>query len=153
MAFNENTRVKVHAILHLTRLGYEYFSLKNAVWDENANIFTQIIDKSIKRINPFYKKTDLKTKNNSKNYKNGNAFENIAAASGCTLKKVYPYEGYTDTQRIVNELKDLLDYEDLGWAFYKRLMSSSGVKMIDFETFEKNSFHVFFYILQRRRGI
>ena len=33
-------------------------------------------------------------------------------------------------------------YEDLGQAFYKRLMSSSGVKLIDFENFEKNSFHV-----------
>jgi hypothetical protein len=31
---NEDTRVKLPAILHLTRLGYNYISLKNAVWDE-----------------------------------------------------------------------------------------------------------------------
>ena len=33
MAFNEDTRVKIPAILHLTRLGYEYVSLKS---DERA---------------------------------------------------------------------------------------------------------------------
>lgn len=30
MAFNENTRVKIPAILHLTQRGYEYVSLKSA---------------------------------------------------------------------------------------------------------------------------
>ena len=52
MAFNENTRVKIPAILHLTQLGYKYVSLKNAVWDESTNIFTDIFAESIKRINP-----------------------------------------------------------------------------------------------------
>ena len=52
MAFNENTRVKIPAILHLTQLGYKYVSLKNAVWDTDTNIFTDIFAESIKRINP-----------------------------------------------------------------------------------------------------
>ena len=43
MAFNENTRVKVPAILHLTRLGYRYISLKDHVWDTNTNIFGAIL--------------------------------------------------------------------------------------------------------------
>ena len=43
MAFNEDTRVKIPAILTLTRLGYKYLSLKNAVWDTSTNIFTNII--------------------------------------------------------------------------------------------------------------
>ena len=141
MAFNENTRVKIPAILHLTRFGYEYVSLKNAVWDENTNIFTEIFEKSINRINPSYKKTTPKTKSNNKDYKNDDTFENIAADSA-TLNKVDPYESFIDTQRIINELKDLLDYEDLGRAFYRRLMSSTGIKLIDFENFENNSFHV-----------
>lgn len=32
MAFNQNTRVKIPAILHLCRLGYEYLSLKGVKW-------------------------------------------------------------------------------------------------------------------------
>jgi len=42
MKHNEDTRVKLPAILHLTRLGYEYLSLKDAVWDEQTNIFTEL---------------------------------------------------------------------------------------------------------------
>lgn len=52
MAFNENTRVKIPAILHLCRLGYEYISLSKAPRDESTNIFTDIFAESISRINP-----------------------------------------------------------------------------------------------------
>jgi type I restriction enzyme R subunit len=51
MAHNEDTRVKIPAILHLCRLGYKYLSLKDSIWDEETNIFPQIFEKSIQRIN------------------------------------------------------------------------------------------------------
>ena len=51
MAFNEDTRVKIPAIITLTRLGYKYLSLKNAKWDNETNIFTDIFSQSIKKIN------------------------------------------------------------------------------------------------------
>ncbi|MDN5113049.1 type I restriction endonuclease subunit R [Aliarcobacter butzleri] len=51
MKFNEDTRVKIPSILHLTRLGYEYISLKNSKWDENTNIFKDIFLESVKNIN------------------------------------------------------------------------------------------------------
>ncbi len=51
MSFNENTRVKIPAILHLTRLGYDYLSLSGAKLDEETNIFTNIFNESILRIN------------------------------------------------------------------------------------------------------
>ena len=51
MAFNENTRVKIPAILHLRRLGYQYISLLNAKRDENTNIFTGLFSESLIRIN------------------------------------------------------------------------------------------------------
>ena len=35
-----------------------------------------------------------------------------------------------------------MDYEDLGKKFYERLTATSGIKLIDFEKFENNSFHV-----------
>jgi type I restriction enzyme R subunit len=52
VAFNENTRVKIPALIHLERLGYEYLSLKEAKWDKETNIFEEILDKSLKQINP-----------------------------------------------------------------------------------------------------
>jgi len=49
--FNEDSRVKIPSILHLTRLGYEYISLKDASWDENTNIFKDLFVESMKNIN------------------------------------------------------------------------------------------------------
>jgi len=48
---NEDTRVKIPSILHLTRLGYEYLSLRDATWDLDTNIFTDVFKKSITKIN------------------------------------------------------------------------------------------------------
>ena len=60
MSFNENTRVKIPAILHLCKLGYEYVSLSKSKHDESANIFTDIFAESILRINPEMEKGDAK---------------------------------------------------------------------------------------------
>lgn len=60
MAFNENTRVKIPAILHLCRLGYNYLSLSTSKRDENTNIFTDIFLASLMRINPEVEATELK---------------------------------------------------------------------------------------------
>ena len=60
MAFNENSRVKIPTILHLVRLGFEYLLLKGQTWDETTNIFTEIFNKSIKRLNPEITDGDVK---------------------------------------------------------------------------------------------
>jgi type I restriction enzyme R subunit len=60
MSFNENTRVKIPAILHLCRLGYEYVSLSKSTHDESTNIFTDIFTESILRINPELAEGDVK---------------------------------------------------------------------------------------------
>jgi len=104
MAFNENTRVKIPAILHLTRLGYEYVSLKNAVYDRDTNIFTDIFSERIRHINP-------------------------------AVEKLEP-------TIVLNDIKDTLDFDDLGQAFFKKLTAVSGIKLIDFENFSNNAFHV-----------
>jgi type I restriction enzyme, R subunit len=53
MAFNEDSRVKLPAILHLTRLGYQYIPRKNHhLRREETNIFPQLFTESIARINP-----------------------------------------------------------------------------------------------------
>jgi len=58
MSFNENTRVKIPAILHLCKLGYSYLSLGKAKWDESTNIFTDVFKSSISRINPDLDESD-----------------------------------------------------------------------------------------------
>lgn len=60
MSFNENTRVKIPAILHLCRLGYEYRSLTSSTWDLSTNIFTDIFAESLTKINPGIEQSDIK---------------------------------------------------------------------------------------------
>lgn len=106
MKFNEDTRVKIPSILHLTRLGYEYISLKNSKWDENTNIFKDIFLESVKNINK------EKKLNND------------------------------EILRVYDDISLLLENDDLGKAFYDRLTEKSGIKLIDFEDFNNNTFNV-----------
>ena len=102
---NENSRVKIPAILHLMRLGYDYLSLKNENWDKPTNIFPEIFIESLCRINP-----DLSP---------------------------------DDARRLLTDITIELDNEDLGQKFYERLTNQSGgKKLIDFQNFNNNSFHV-----------
>lgn len=54
--FNEDTRVKLPALVHLTRLGYKYLSQKSSSFKENlipeTNIVRNIFDEAIHRLNP-----------------------------------------------------------------------------------------------------
>ncbi|MDQ3190452.1 MAG: type I restriction endonuclease [Bacteroidota bacterium] len=104
MAFNEDSRVKIPAILHLIRLGYEYLSLSTQQWDESTNIFTAIFNDSIRRLNPELNDGDIK--------------------------------------RFYDEVSLCLENEDLGKAFYKKLTAKSGIRLIDFENFQNNTFNV-----------
>jgi type I restriction enzyme R subunit len=60
MSFNENTRVKIPAILHLCRLGYDYLSLSKSTHDESTNIFSDLFSESIRRINPDLEESSIK---------------------------------------------------------------------------------------------
>ncbi len=106
MKFNEDSRVKIPAILHCMRLGYEYLSIKNKNLDrdKSSNIFKNIFLKSIKNINP-----------------------------GISEK---------DCLNTLNKTILSLDNADLGKLFYEKLTSKSGVKLIDFENFNNNTFQV-----------
>jgi type I restriction enzyme, R subunit len=104
MRFNEDSRVKIPTILHLTRLGFEYLSLKSAEWDIDSNIFSEIFIAALLRINPQ------------------------------TLR--------ADAERQLAELKLSLDNIDLGKVFFEKITNRSGIKLIDFDNFNNNSFHV-----------
>lgn len=102
--FNEDSRVKIPAILHLMRLGYKYLSLKGQSWDIDTNIFPDVFKAAIGKINP--------------------GIEDAEAG------------------RLLEDVKLLLDNEDLGKAFFECLSERSNTKLIDFENFHNNSFHV-----------
>lgn len=104
MAFNEDSRVKIPAILHLIRLGYTYISRREQNRLEETNIFSDIFIASVQRINPTIEHQDIK--------------------------------------RYLEEITLKLDFDDLGKEFYKSITATSGVKLIDFENFANNSFHV-----------
>jgi type I restriction enzyme, R subunit len=104
MKFNEDSRVKIPAILHLTRLGYSYLSLKSLQCDEATNFVPSLFLESLQRINPTATEDEI--------------------------------------SRLLGELSLLLDNEDLGRAFYERITGTSGLRVIDFENFDQNSFHV-----------
>lgn len=104
MKFNEDSRVKIPAILHLVRLGYDYLSLKDASWDESTNIFPDIFKGSVGRINPELSESEI--------------------------------------SRYLDEISLTLENEDLGKAFYEKLIARSGVRLIDFENFDNNDFRV-----------
>ncbi|MCT8988285.1 type I restriction endonuclease subunit R [Shewanella phaeophyticola] len=102
--FNEDSRVKIPAILHLMRLGYKYLSLKGQSWDLDTNIFPDVFKTAIGKINP-----DIED---------------------------------AEAGRLLEDVKLLLDNEDLGKAFFERLSERSNTKLIDFENFNNNTFHV-----------
>lgn len=104
MKFTEDTRVKIPAILHLTRLGYEYLSLKDQRWDLDTNIFPELFCQAISKINPGRDDADV--------------------------------------GRLLEDVKLTLDNDDLGQAFYNKLADRSGIRLIDFENFNNNDFHV-----------
>ncbi|ATP55718.1 restriction endonuclease subunit R [Pedobacter ginsengisoli] len=51
MAFNENSRVKIPALLHLMKLGYQYIPISLQNRREDTNIFEDIFVESLMRIN------------------------------------------------------------------------------------------------------
>lgn len=104
MHFNEDSRVKIPALLHLVRLGYTYVVRSKHDRIEETNIFSELFILSISKINP-----------------------------GVDVNEI---------ERLLAELTLKLDFDDLGRDFYKSLTTTSGIKLIDFENFNNNSFHV-----------
>lgn len=51
MTHNEDSRVKIPAILHLLKLGYEYIPMRQQIRREDTNIFSEIFVQSVERIN------------------------------------------------------------------------------------------------------
>lgn len=61
MTFNEDSRVKLPAILHLCRSGFNYISLAKATWNTENNIFPSIFYESIQFLNPEMEPSEIKT--------------------------------------------------------------------------------------------
>ncbi|MGD8122398.1 type I restriction endonuclease subunit R [Vibrio sp. TRT 2004] len=58
------------------------------------------------------------------------------------VSRINPDMTSDDVARLLEEVKLSLDNQDLGRAFFNKLKARSGTKLIDFENFSNNSFHV-----------
>jgi type I restriction enzyme R subunit len=58
------------------------------------------------------------------------------------IGKINPGIESAEAGRLLDDVKLLLDNEDLGRVFFERLSERSNTKLIDFENFNNNSFHV-----------
>ena len=104
--FNEDSRVKIPALIHLTRLGYNY--LPRLKWQNihsETNIFINQFKEGVSRIN-------------NKQYSD------------------------SEIDTFINEISTQLDNDDLGKKFYNSLKGNFKCKLIDFENFNNNVFHI-----------
>ncbi|MDC4183627.1 HsdR family type I site-specific deoxyribonuclease [Mycoplasma bradburyae] len=106
--FNEMTRVQLPAIVHLTRLGYQYIGkiteeMKGDFYDPETNILIKIFKEQFAKLNP---------------------------------------DHVDKFEEIIRDIKVDLNNDDLGKSFYKKLISVSPYKFIDFENINNNTFHV-----------
>lgn len=101
--FNENSRVKIPALVHLGRLGYEYLSLKGAHWDPRSNIFPAVFEAAVLRINPQLRSPQIPA--------------------------------------LLDELGLSVNNPDLGRDFHRRLAVRSGIRLVDFDNPDNNSWH------------
>ena len=126
----EDTRVKLPALFHTTRLGYNYVSLKNYLKedkkiDAETNIFIDIFKEAISKINKSeYSKSSTEL-----------VVEFLSQSLG--------------TEKTVHKLSDSLSNEDLGRKFYNYIVNGIDVegcpekiKLIDFEHPENNTYNV-----------
>lgn len=58
------------------------------------------------------------------------------------ILKINPGIDTDEASRLLADIKLELDYEDLGRVFFERLIDRSNIKLIDFDNFNNNSFHV-----------
>lgn len=105
--FNEATRVQMPALVHLSRLGYEYFGkitedMNGTEYDGDTNILLKVFREQFKNLNP-------------------------------------NHEG--EVEEVLRNIKQELDNDDLGKSFYKKLISISPIKLVDFENISNNTFH------------
>lgn len=105
--FNEATRVQMPALVHLDRLGYDYFGkisedMAGTIYDSDTNILLEVFKAQFHLLNPGHE---------------------------------------SEFEQALKNIRQELDNDDLGRSFYKRLISISPVKLIDFEYPENNIYH------------
>ena len=139
MNFNEDSRVKLPALLTLTRLGFDYLSLKNShKIDEEGFALNNQADPLAATKNQDKKvafkdsKDRLKSqegicadnKNSHKINSQTNIFIEIFAQS---IAKINPHATQDEINTLLNELDKRLDYDDLGQSFYEYLIKTQGL--------------------------
>lgn len=120
--FTEATRVQLTAIQHLARIGYTYLGKIS----ESGAVSVSATSKGAPGTTPAIP-YDPET----------NILVDIFAEQ---FKKLNP-AATVSAQSVLSDIQKELDDDDLGQQFYKRLTSSSTLRLIDFEHPENNTYH------------
>lgn len=120
--FTEATRVQLTAIQHLARIGYTYLGKIS----ESGAVPISATSKGTPGTTPAIH-YDPET----------NILVDIFAEQ---FKKLNP-AATVSAQSVLSDIQKELDDDDLGQQFYKRLTSSSTLRLIDFERPENNTYH------------
>ena len=115
----EDTRVKLPALFHCKRLGYNYISLKDylkegKLIDQDTNIFLDIFKDSVSRIN------------NTGIFRDSHTYYDKDSAK-LLLEFLSQSLG---AQTLVNKISDSLENEDLGRKFYNFLINGIDVESL-----------------------
>jgi type I restriction enzyme R subunit len=68
-----------------------------------------------------------------------NIFSDVFLSS---IQKINPGLSTSEARQALDEISLVLENEDLGRTFYKKLINRSGVRLIDYENFDQNTFQV-----------
>ena len=66
----------------------------------------------------------------------------LQMSSLIVFMRINPDITTNDIKKLYSDLSISLENEDLGRAFYEKLIDQSEIKIIDFENFDKNTFNV-----------
>ena len=59
-----------------------------------------------------------------------------------SVQKINPGLSGNEARKALDEISLTLENEDLGQAFYRKLINKSGVRLVDFDNFDQNTFQV-----------
>ncbi len=95
------------ALVHLYRIGYDYFGkitegMTGSVYDPDTNILIEVFKEQFANLNP---------------------------------------DKAGEAEAMLSQIRQELDNDDIGESFYKRLISVSPVKLVDFDDATKNTYH------------
>ena len=144
---NENSRVKIPALIHLTRLGYKYLSLKKMVVSSPLNDRTLNESHNDRTLNESHNDRTLSESHNDRTLSEVEMDPETNIIKSIFQKRFLELNREATENDFEKEFQNIileLGQDDLGKSFYHRLLGTDNptFKLVDWENFHKNTFHI-----------